>query len=263
MAVTKRLKQGFLRLTLAKKAILISSGVLMLSPLLPWWDNSNSFGVGEVYLGIQGPLFLVGALIMTFGAISFFNLFLPLLGKNFFKLRRKSGITAMMLGLQASFLLAIGNSVFFHPSFGTNISNKSTRFGMLMTFGALAVMLIAGYVTYRRELKMEDETEDIEDIMTNAEPVLVNPEPTFTPAARPISRPTPVDVSEAVPPSIPARANSPYSRPAGAYGGDPLQLDAKTRYKMMKSRERQSKNAEGNLWGGGAIDDNMKIRTDL
>ena len=63
MSLTQRVKQGFLRLPMVKKAILLASGVLMLSVVLPWYDNRNSFGVGETYLGIQGPLFLVGVLV--------------------------------------------------------------------------------------------------------------------------------------------------------------------------------------------------------
>ena len=269
MSVTKRVKQGFLRLPGAKKAILLSSATLMISGVLPWYDNRNSFGVGETYLGVEGPLFLAGILVMAFGAVSFFNLFFPLMGRNFFKLRRKSGMVSLLLGFQSLFLLIIANSVFYHPSFGTNLSHKATRFGMLIAFASIAFMVIAGYLANRREQKGEYD-EDIEDIMTNVEPVQTvqpMPQPILQPTySAPISRP--VQTVRATPqPELRPQADSEFN-------GDPLTLDAKTRYKMMRQQMRKSQEAQSNLWqnapkdrpaygGGPEVTDSMKIRTDL
>lgn len=253
MSVTQRIKQGFLRTPMVQKIVLLSSALLMISPILPWFDSKNSSNIGETYIGVSGPLFLVGILVMTFGAISFFNLFLPLMGKNFFKLRKKSGLVSMLLAIQSLFLIGIANSVFFHPSFGSNISNKGTRFGMFVSVVAIGLMVGAGYLTHRKE--KNGEIEDIEDIMTNEEvtpsPVQAVPRPvssarTYEPAPRPNSYSVPVNNS-----------SSPSSVPSDAYGGgDPLLLDPKTRYKMMQAQARraqsqsQSKNAQNNLWGG-------------
>lgn len=294
MSITQRAKQGFLRLPAVKKAILLSSAALMISAIMPWYDNRNSFGVGETFLGVQGPLFLVGALVMAFGAISFFNMFFPLLGRNFFKLKRKSGVTAMILGAQSLFLLVVANSVFFHPSFGTNVSHKATRFGMVIAFASIGIMLISGWVTYRRE--KAGKFEDIEDFMTN---------PTTD-----VFEPANQNLSSSGLGYSPSRATTAtLARPNGAYGGgvnssnkpsvsssavgavgapdgvDPLTIDAKTRYKMIRSQARYSGNAKRNLWGGGQgsafgklnqveadakgeasqqdLSDNMRIRMDL
>jgi hypothetical protein len=282
MSLTQRAKQGFLRLPVVKKAILLASAALMISAVLPWYDNRNSFGVGETYLGIQGPLFLVGALVLVFGAISFFNMALPLLGRNFFKLNRKSGVTAVILGLQSLFLLVVANSVFFHPSFGTNISHKGTRFGMLIAFASIGVMVIAGWMTHRKEKAGKFDEMEIDDFMTNP-----------TAAAKPVARPV-ASVAPAAP--VTATPTTPsYQRPsagpasnsrAGQYGAgsgvDPLTLDPKERYKMMKSQARYSQTAQKNLWGSGRgsafsgsdtpkaqavegheVSDSMKIRMDL
>jgi hypothetical protein len=239
MALTKRVKQGFLRLSMAKKVVLLSSGALMVSAVLPWYDNRNSFGVGETFLGVQGPLFLLGIFVFSFGAISFFNIFLPLLGKNFFKLKRKIGAVAMMLGAQSLFLLLIANSVFYHPSFGTNISHKGIRFGMLVAFISIGFMVSSGWLTHRREKKGEFD-EEMEDFMVAPEPA---------PAPEPIQH-----IQSATKPLT-----------YGTYEGDPLKLDAKTRYKMMKQQQRRSTNAQENLWGSDSeqVRENMKIRTDL
>lgn len=257
MAVTKRIKQGFLRLPMTKKAILLSSAALMLSAVLPWYDNRNSFGVGETYLGIQGPLFLVGYLALAFGAVIFFNMFFPLMGRNFFKLKRKSGMVSMVLGMQTLFLLLVANSVFYHPEFSANVSHKGLRFGMFVSFVSLAILVTAGLLTHRKEKNGEHE-DDIEDIMTNAEPVetpVSTPQYSHAASTRPLYSPTQT-----------SRPTSPYSRPEGAYQGDPLQLDAKTRYKMMKSQARRQEAAQSNLWGKSGstnVTDNMRIRPDL
>ena len=88
MSLTQRVKQGFLRLPLMKKAILTGSAALVVSTVLPWYDLRNSFGVGATYLGIQGPLFVIGLLVLGCGLVSFFNMFFPLMGRQFFNLRK-------------------------------------------------------------------------------------------------------------------------------------------------------------------------------
>lgn len=263
MSLTQRVKQGFLRLPVVKKAILVSSLLLSISAVLPWYDNRNTFGVGETYIGIEGPLFLVGALVLSFGAISFFNMAFPLMGRNFFKLKKKSGVTAMLLGAQSLFLLVVANSVFFHPSFGTNVSHKGTRFGMLIAFASIAVMIISGWMTHRKE--KAGKFDDIDDFMTNptpanieaeqssyARPITTSPRPaqslSQTPTHTEYSRPTPSPTRN----EVPVQSND-SSRPAYGSGSgvDPLTLDPKTRYKMMRSQARYSSAAKKNLWGSG------------
>lgn len=238
MSLTNRVKQGFLRLPFSKKAVLFSSGLLMLSTVMPWYDERNSFGIGDTYLGVQGPLFLVGLLVLAFGAITFFNLFFPLMGRNFFNLRRRGGSVALVLGAQSLLLLAVANSVFYHPEFGLNLTNKGTRFGMMVAFAAVGMMLISGYMIRRKESEESEELEAyIEPVMEQARPAV---SPVFTPMPTPsaysapsYSAPQPVQVTPA---------------PAGV---DPLTLDAKTRYRMMQSQNRYSSSARGNLWGSG------------
>lgn len=229
MSVTQRVKQGFLRLPFARKTILISSAILAISPLLPWYDNRNSFGIGETYLGVQGPLFLIGFLIMGFGLINFSNLFLPLLGKNFFQLRRKTGATSLILGGQGLLLLLVANSIFFHPSFGDAVSKRSGT-GMFVAFMALGVMLVTGYLSRRKD--SEEEPEPIE---------MVNEIPEVAPVQ---SYTAPVQSYER--PHVSPQQTSPV---------DPLTLDPKTRYKMMQAQMRQNQSTSGtpaNYWGSGA-----------
>jgi hypothetical protein len=234
MSLTQRIQQGFLRLSLSRKVLLIGSAVLMLSPLMPWYDNRNGFGIGESLLGIQGPLFMAGFMVAVCGAIGFFNLFLPLMGKHFFDLRKKNGGLAMLLGFEALMVLVLANSVFFHPEFGTNVSHKTTRFGMIVAFVGLGLMIGAGYLLRRQE--KSGQVEEIEDIMVNAEP-----EMTMERHHIPTSQWTTPRTHASVQTEIAQEAN----------GVDPLTMDPKTRYKLMQARLKQqsSNESQSNLWG--------------
>lgn len=253
------MKQGFLRLPLRKQVVLLASAGLMISPLMPWYDERNSFGVGESYLGIQGPFFLIGFMVMGMGAISFFNMFLPLMGKNFFNLKKRGGITGVLLGFQATLLMVVATSIFFHPDFGVNLSTKSTRFGMTFAFAMTGFMMIAGWFARRKDTEVEEEMdyeEEVEDVVIQDDRPFAGPSynqsyPSYTQERIAGSVQTPVQDRAPIQTNI--------SQPAGAAEVDPLTLDAKTRYRLMQSRMRQgsggsmhygSGSGSGNLWGG-------------
>lgn len=239
MSLTQRVKQGFLRLPLMKKAILLASAGLMVSTVMPWYDHRNSFGIGDTYLGIQGPLFIVGALVLACGAVTFFNMLFPLMGRNFFSLKKRGGTMSLVLGAQALLLTLIANVIFYHPEFSNTVSTKATRFGMVVAFASIGVMILAGYLVRRKEGSEED---DVEDILSEATPV--------TPAYSTPVTPSPTPNYSVPVSSTPAAS---VSRPAYSGGSsvDPLTLDPRTRYKMMRSQTRYSQNAQSNLWGGG------------
>jgi hypothetical protein len=257
MSVTQRVKQGFLRLPTAKKALLISSFTLMVSSVLPWYDNQNSFGAGESYLGIQGPLYMVGFLVLALGMANFLNMFLPLFGKNFSKLKRNSGVFSMILGAQTALLLLVGNTVFFHAGFGTNVNHKATGFGMTLAFISVGTMLVAGWWARRKETsgeydKKEQEMEAAEAAAASIravtppmpEPVPVSHAPLYSPPRQETRQEVPVYEAPQYEPI------QPRTEPVGS-GVDPLTLDPKTRYKLMKQRARNSESSRTNLWGTG------------
>jgi hypothetical protein len=253
MSATQRVKQGFLRLPLAKKLLLIASFTLMISAVLPWYDNKNTFGSGETYLGFQGPLFMVGFLILGLGAANFLSMFLPLLGKNFSKMRKNSGLLSMILGAQAALLLVVGNTVFYHPQFGENASHKATGFGMTVAFLSIGTMIIAGWWAKRKESSGEYEKreQEIAEAEAAAEAERAA-QPVQVMQSQPMQqRPMPSSYNAPAPqPAQPVQTYQPVQPERGPGADvDPLTLDAKTRYKLMKQRMRQSETARGNYWG--------------
>lgn len=253
MSATQRVKQGFLRLPTAKKCLLIASFMLMVSAVLPWYDNQNSFGAGENYLGIQGPLFMVGFLVLGLGALNFLNMFLPLFGKNFWSLKRSSGAMSMILGAQAALLLLVGNTVFLHPDFGTTANQKATGFGMTVAFLSVGTLLIAGWWAKRKEKSGEYEQREKAIADAEEEARAVEAVQPFTPTPMPRhdygTYEAPVDdyVPVVDTPSTPA-----YAPQIDHASVDPLTLDPKERYRLLKQRQRQSSHAQNNLWGGGS-----------
>ncbi len=253
MSLTQRMKQGFLRLPLRKQVVLVASAGLMISPLLPWYDERNSFGVGDSYLGIQGPFFLIGFMVMGLGAISFFNMFLPLLGKNFFNLKNRGGIAGVLLGFQSALLMVVANSVFFHPDFGVNLSTKSTRFGMTFAFITTGLMMIAGWFS-RNKVEETEEVLEYEEEEVQEDRPFAGPSYASYEQARPVSSPVSAPVQD-----IPVQTS--YAQPTAqptpvAASGDPLTMDAKTRYKLMQARLRSQNGSvhygggNANFWGG-------------
>lgn len=251
MSATQRVKQGFLRLPTAKKALLLSSFTLMLSVVLPWYDNQNTFGSGETYLGIQGPLYMVGFLVLGLGMINFLNMFLPLFGKNFSTLKRNSGMLSMILGAQSALLLLVGNTVFLHAEFGTNANHKATGFGMTLAFFSVGTLLIAGWWAKRKEISGEYDrkAQEMEEAQAAAEairavtPPMPDPVPvSHTPLYTPPRHEVPVYEAPQYQPIQPDAISS-------GDGVDPLTLDAKTRYKLMRQQMRNSDHSQSNLWG--------------
>lgn len=148
-----RLNLNLARLDSTRKWVILSSGVVALSTLMPWYLDRDAFGVGARYLGLNGPLFLVGwTLLLTALGVGLWNL-MPAMGRSVPRLPLNEGTLFTAIGLQNLFLLLIANSVFFHPKFGVNITLKETQFGMLVAFGGVLLMIWSGYQKMRQESK--------------------------------------------------------------------------------------------------------------
>lgn len=148
---TNRLKSSFKRLDMTRKWILFSAALLALSAVMPWYEDLDAFGSGDLYLGVTGPLFLIGLMILASSIFVGAWILLPNMGKRLPSLPVKDGALYAFLGVQDLLLLLVANSVFFHPKFGVNITLKDTKFGMIAAFIGVVVMIWSGYQLYRKE----------------------------------------------------------------------------------------------------------------
>ncbi|MBI4231741.1 hypothetical protein HY605_00795, partial [Candidatus Peregrinibacteria bacterium] len=64
-------KSRLKKLAISKKLILVGSGLMVVSAFLPWYSDLDRFKIGDTFLGITGPLYLVGFLVLLAGLASF------------------------------------------------------------------------------------------------------------------------------------------------------------------------------------------------
>jgi hypothetical protein len=149
----RRLNSAISRLDTTRKLILISTVLVGISAVLPWYEDLDAFGAGDLYLGVTGPLFLVGLMVLASAAFVSYWVLAPTLGRRLPALPIKEGALFAFLGIQDLVLLLVANSVFFHPKFGVNITLKNTKFGMIIAAAGVLLLIWSGYRLYKQEEK--------------------------------------------------------------------------------------------------------------
>jgi hypothetical protein len=139
------------RLTTTRKWVLFSAVLVGFSAIMPWYEDLDAFGAGDLYLGITGPLFMVGLMILGSSALVSYWIMAPAMGKRLPNLPVKEGALFTFLGIQDLLLLLVANSVFFHPKFGVNITLKNTKFGMIVAALGTIVLIWSGYKLFKSE----------------------------------------------------------------------------------------------------------------
>lgn len=161
-----------MRLDVTHKWLLLGSAVAAIGALLPWYADLDAFGAGDRFLGVTGPLFLVGLMVLASAVFAGVWVLFPALGKRLPPLPVKDGALYMFLGIQDLLLLLVANSVFFHPKFGVNIILKKTQFGMVMAGVGVLVMIWSGYQIYKKSKTVRGVA------MEEPEPLVKMPTPT-------------------------------------------------------------------------------------
>ncbi len=140
--ITKRIKSKLMRLPMAQKLIGIGSIVIIVSSFLVWYKDVDAFNRGGVYLGITGPLYLIGYVSVCLSVFSLALVSFHLLDKKIPSLPIKESMVYISGGAISLFLLIIANSIYFHPQFGLNITSKEYGIGMILAFiGSISVIV--------------------------------------------------------------------------------------------------------------------------
>ncbi|MDA1060341.1 MAG: hypothetical protein O3B47_00945 [bacterium] len=149
-----RLKQ----LPLMQKFILIGSALTVIGVFLPWYKDIDRFNIGDSFLGITGPLYLAGFLVLLAGMISLGLIVTQLRGKALPKLPLSERYFHVFNGVLSLLMLILAASVYFHPKFGINLTDKTAGIGMIFGFiGSAAVLLCAIMIGRTREVSFEQE----------------------------------------------------------------------------------------------------------
>ncbi|MBU1151605.1 hypothetical protein KJ632_02130 [Patescibacteria group bacterium] len=155
---TSRLKA----LPLKEKAVFMGSFLLMIATVLPWYNDLDRFNYGDSFLGITGPLYLAGLLVFASAAASFGILLMKTLGRDLPKLPLKESQVHIAGGALSLLMLILTNSVYFHPKFGVNLTEKTMGLGMYIAFAGVGMIILGSFMVVKRNIsvgigELEDE----------------------------------------------------------------------------------------------------------
>ncbi len=170
-----------MRLDTTRKWLLLGSVTVAVGALLPWYADIDAFGAGDLYLGVTGPLFLVGLMVLASAVLTGVWVLFPALGKRLPSLPVKEGALYTFLGIQDLLLLLVANSVFFHPKFGVNITLKKTQFGMVLAGIGVLIMVWSGYQLYKKSAMIRG-MGTMGETMEKPEPLVRMPMPAREPS---------------------------------------------------------------------------------
>lgn len=162
-------KDRFSRLPLFYKLTGIGAILAMISVFLPWYQDFDAFNTGERFLGINGPLYLVGYIVLALGLFSIILTAYHFFEKKLPPLPLKESLIYILTGATSIFLIVIANSVYFHPKFGTNITSKVMQYGMVIAFIGAIITLVGGILKMRERgtsrliQEFQEETQPVVD----------------------------------------------------------------------------------------------------
>lgn len=167
------------KLPITQKLILVGSFLAIIGVFLPWYRDIDRFNIGDSFLGITGPLYLAGFLVLVAFAVSFGVVMFKLLGKTLPKLPMKEKYLHILSGALSIFLLILAASVYFHPKFGINLTDKSVGIGMIFGFIGSSLVLLASILNGKVkevDFDMEGHLEPLIE-MTEREPSSIDTRP--------------------------------------------------------------------------------------
>ncbi len=156
----KRINQLIKELPFEKKLMGAGSVLLALSVFFPWYQDLDSFKTGDVFLGITGPLYLLGISLLGLAVFNIALIVSDALDKKMPLFAVKPASFFLASGLITFYLLMAINSIYFHNKFGVNITVKESQFGMFLAFIAASLMTIGGYLSGREKKTLMKEFQE-------------------------------------------------------------------------------------------------------
>ncbi len=155
------LKNRLKELSLSHKFVLIGSALAFISVFLPWYSDIDRFKTGDTFLGITGPLYLVGIMVLVASLASFGIILMRLLDKPAPKLPVSENYFHIFTSSVAAVMLVLALSVYFHPKFGVNLIDKAAGIGLYLSFIGSGLVMLGGFLAnQKREVKRVLEIED-------------------------------------------------------------------------------------------------------
>lgn len=143
----KHLSHLFSALPFESKLVFIGSLALLVSVFMPWYEDIDAFHMGDMFLGVTGPLYMVGFVLLL---ISGLTLYTAVSDKKIEKLPLEKPHLNLLVGISSLFLLVLTASVYFHTKFGVNITMKEMRFGMIAAFIGASLVALGGFLENKK-----------------------------------------------------------------------------------------------------------------
>ncbi|MBD3330160.1 hypothetical protein GF354_01360 [Candidatus Peregrinibacteria bacterium] len=156
--------QGLKNLNSMEKVIGLGSFLLIISSLLPWYQDIDKFKTGDMFLGITGPLYLAGFIVLGAGAISFLIILAKALQRPVDALPVRPSLVFIFGSSIALLMQLLAASVYFHDKFGINIMEKTAGVGLIIAFFA-ALMILGGGISQMKKIENRSATKEHMDSM--------------------------------------------------------------------------------------------------
>jgi hypothetical protein len=151
-------KNNLKALPTREKLVFIGGFLAILGTFLPWYKDVDRFQTGDTFLGISGPLYLAGMLVLLCGIMSFGIILMKLLNKRIPKLPFPESYMHLGGAGFSVLMLILTYSVYFHPKFGINLTEKTVGTGMIMAIIGVGLVIFGGVLEIKKkEISFEEE----------------------------------------------------------------------------------------------------------
>ncbi|MBU1992973.1 MAG: hypothetical protein ABH856_04035 [Patescibacteria group bacterium] len=152
------------------KLVFFGSVILLISAFMPWYEDVDAFHMGDMFLGITGPLYLAGFVLILISGLALFAISSDALDQKLKELPLEKPHMNMMIGIASLFLLVLSSSVYFHTKFGVNITIKEMKFGMIAAFIGAFFIAFGGFMQNKKKNVRFDELEGKIEPLINIRP---------------------------------------------------------------------------------------------
>lgn len=138
--------------------VFVAGCLTIISVFMPWYSDIDRFNIGDSYLGISGPMYLAGLLIFLSAVASVGIVVLKMLQRPIPKLPVKEEHFYILTGALSVLMLVLTLSVYFHPKFGINLTDKNAGIGIFLAFIGTGITILGGALALRgKEVNFEQE----------------------------------------------------------------------------------------------------------
>jgi len=150
------------------KGLLLGLSISIISLVLPWYSDVDSYESGITYLALNGPASLIGISALLLNGFALFVLLYSVFKKRDI-IERK--YIENWTGPVFLYLCLVLLSIYFHPDFGLNVTKKTLGFGAFIGVIGGVITTYSAFV-FKKDMLKHNNPEIVEDVITHENPEL-------------------------------------------------------------------------------------------